>query len=308
MSTPATPARPPAPVPSAAVHEHQVGEVRLTSLVDVAGSFPAPFPAPFTGMTEAQWSTVRRDHPLSLGDGHWTATVRATLISSPGATVLVDTGIGSRERDYARALDTSGRLPDLLAALGTDPDDIDIVVITHPHADHVGWNLTTPAPDAPATPTFPSARYLLHHDAWSGALAESEHPFQGLRYFEENIAPLTALGVADLVDGDAVLAPGISLMDTPGHAPGHVVVHVQSCDEHALIVGDAAVHPLQLTLTHAGFFADTDPSVAATTRETLVERALDLDAVITGAHFPGSGFGRLHRHAHDRVVWHDLAV
>ena len=91
------------------VRHHEVGDVRLTSLLDVAGPFPAPFPAPFTGMTDAQWQSVRRDHPDSLGGEHWTATVRATLITSPDATVLVDTGIGTANRDYARALGTAGR-------------------------------------------------------------------------------------------------------------------------------------------------------------------------------------------------------
>ena len=180
------------------------------------------------------------------------------------------------------------------------------MVITHPHADHVGWKIVDGGPSETTATTFPRARYVMHRDAWTGAVAESAHPFQGMRYFEESIAPLETLGVLDLVDGDAEVAPGVTLVDTPGHAPGHVVVEVTSRGNHALIVGDDAVHPLQLTLTHAGFFADGDPLTAAASRELVVERALGLDGVVTGAHFPGSGFGRLRRREDARVVWRDL--
>jgi glyoxylase-like metal-dependent hydrolase (beta-lactamase superfamily II) len=247
---------------------------------------------------------ARREHPDSLSSQRWTATVRSTLVTTHGRTVLVDSGIGTSDRAYARALGTGGCLPDLLEEVGVARTDIDLVVITHVHADHVGWNLE--GEGAIARAVFPKARYVIHPAAWAAAVSDAAHPEAGMRFFEENVGPLADLGVLDLAAGGVEVAHGVRLVDAPGHTPGHLLVHIESREEHALILGDAAVHPLQLTLPQAGFVFDEDPLQAAHSRRVIVEQALAHDALVTGAHFPGSGFGRL-QSLGGRHVWREIA-
>ncbi|WP_290865725.1 MBL fold metallo-hydrolase [Hamadaea sp.] len=159
-----------------------------------------------------------------------------------GRVVLVDAGIGPADAPSASWAPVPGRLPEELAAAGIDRDDVETVVLTHVHTDHIGWAVTA------GTPYFRNARYLLQ----SADLPR--FAFTG---------ELTAAGQLDLLDGDSRLAPGIEVIATPGHTPGHqsVLVH-----DRLLVTGDLLVHALQLLQPTIEYAHEMDPALARTSR------------------------------------------
>ncbi|MBL1083495.1 MBL fold metallo-hydrolase [Streptomyces actinomycinicus] len=218
-----------------------------------------------------------------------------------GLRVLVDTGIGNGKQranpawhnlhtDYLQRLTTAG----------FPPDSVDLVILTHLHADHVGWN--TREVDGAWLPTFPRARYLTsrtEREFWAG------HPMDEARkqMFRDSVLPVEQAGRLDLLDvppGGAAITPGLRLLATPGHTPGHVAVELSSHGRTALITGDSLHHPLQVAHPHIGACVDTDPQQAETTRRDLLDSLADTDTLLLGTHFPHPTAGHIttHRNAH----------
>ncbi|MGH9794433.1 MAG: MBL fold metallo-hydrolase [Candidatus Acidiferrales bacterium] len=138
------------------------------------------------------------------------------LIRTAGKWILVETGAGDKmEAKFAEmyAIDGPPRLPEQLAARGLRPEDIDIVIDTHLHFDHCGWN--TRIVDGKVAPTFPNARYVLQ----KGELEHAKRPNERDRasYFPENFAPVEAAGQFWLIEGDREVAPGVEVLRVPGH-------------------------------------------------------------------------------------------
>ncbi|MGV9350298.1 MBL fold metallo-hydrolase [Streptomyces spiralis] len=211
-----------------------------------------------------------------------------------GLRILVDTGIGNGKKRANPAwhdLDTD-YLRDLTAA-GFPPDSVDLVILTHLHADHVGWN--TQKTDGDWVPTFPHARYLTsrtEREFWAGYDMEEARE----QMFRDSVIPVEQAGLLDLVDVPAEgvdVAPGLRLLPTPGHTPGHVAVKLTSHGRTALITGDCIHHPVQLAHPAIGACVDIDPEQSETTRRTLLASLADTDTLVLGTHFAPPTAGRV---------------
>ncbi|MFB7593846.1 MBL fold metallo-hydrolase [Streptomyces sp. NPDC056160] len=214
-----------------------------------------------------------------------------------GLRVLVDTGIGNgkeRANPAWHDLDTD-YLRDLTAA-GFPPDSVDLVILTHLHADHVGWN--TRKVDGEWVPTFPHARYLTartEREFWSGYDMEEARE----KMFRDSVIPVEEAGLLDLVDVSAEgfdVAPGLRLLPTPGHTPGHVAVELTSRGRTALITGDCIHHPVQLAHPAIGACVDIDPQQSEASRRQLLASLVGTDTLVLGTHFapPTAGHVVLH--------------
>ena len=168
---------------------------------------------------------------------------------------------------------------------GVDPASIDVVVMTHLHSDHVGWNL-----DATANkPTFPNARYFVPQADWDFFSADLESNTQ-----MKQVTPLKDLGCLELINGEVAITPEITTYPTPGHTPGHQSLLVSSGAEKALVTGDVAHHPAQVDRADWSPVFDTDTSVSAATRAKVMEM-LEADGLTAAfCHFPAP-FGRIMR-------------
>lgn len=208
-----------------------------------------------------------------------------------GLRVLIDTGIGNgkpRANPAWHNLDT-GYL-DRLGAAGFPPESVDLVVMTHLHTDHVGWNTRWHARAGGGTwvPTFPNARYLASHaewDHWAGA--DMEEPRRQM--FRDSLHPVRDAGLLDLVDvpdEGSEVAPGIRLLPTPGHTPGHVAVQLRSAGRAAVITGDCVHHPVQLSHPALTSCVDTDPAQAVRSRQALLAGLAGGEVLLLGSHFP----------------------
>ncbi|MEU8222919.1 MBL fold metallo-hydrolase [Kribbella sp. NPDC048915] len=179
--------------------------------------------------------------------------------------VLVDVGIGPAGGLAAEWLGVSGRLPELLTQVGVEPADVDAVVVTHVHLDHVGW-----ASDG-ARPAFPKAEYVVQR-------AEVEHTRTAPTY-EQLMRPIEETGQLRTVDGEATIS-GLRLLPTPGHTPGHQSV----ITERAILGGDVLVHPAQARWPELTYVYETDPTVATTSRRELLQLAATTGRPIAAAH------------------------
>ncbi|WP_406629904.1 MBL fold metallo-hydrolase [Amycolatopsis sp. WGS_07] len=214
-----------------------------------------------------------------------------------GRKILVDTGVGNgktRANPVWHGLET-GYL-DALAAAGFAPDEVDLVLLTHLHTDHVGWN--TRERDGEWVPTFPSARYVTaraEREFWAGYAMDEPRR----QMFEDSVLPVERAGLLDLVDvpADGVeIVSGVRLLPTPGHTPGHVSVELTSSGETALITGDAVHHPVQFARPEIGASVDIDPAESEKTRRRLMTELADSGTLVLGTHFAPPTGGQLVSH------------
>ena len=273
-----------------------VGTVQVTAVCDVTADFPAPLARAFPQVEAAAWAPWRRRHPGAFGDGdRWRLRDWCFVVRARDRVVLVDTGVGGPGVPGATWIGTPGRLPAELPAAGVEPDEIDLVVLTHLHLDHIGWNLAWDG-DRPR-PRFPRARYLVQRADWELFATGGDEDDRAA--FDRCVAPLQALGVAELLDGDRTLDAELTLLHTPGHTPGSQSLLVSSGTDAALLWGDVANHPAQIGRPDWGPRSDLQPEVARRTRRRLLDR-IETEAMwLVPAHFPET-FGTIARVDGDR--------
>jgi glyoxylase-like metal-dependent hydrolase (beta-lactamase superfamily II) len=204
--------------------------------------------------------------------------------------IMLDTCIGSdRKREFD--IFTNMR-SDFLADLehaGFRPEEIDFVLCTHLHFDHVGWN--TRLVDGCWIPTFPNARYLFARTEWEHWSREPVDP--GDDILGDSVRPILDAGLADLVECDHRVSPSVRLEPTPGHTPGHVCVRIESRGARAVITGDLMHHPLQIADPQIGATFDSDAAAARATRHAFVAGQADADVLVLGTHFATPTGGRI---------------
>ena len=211
------------------------------------------------------------------------------LVRSDGRNILVDTGMGPRVPDAPEGI--WGELLGNLKGGGVTLEEIDTVVLTHLHRDHVGWNLLSDG--GKQVPTFPNARYWVSAaDLEFFRRPENLAPFPTTR---RCVLPLEEMGVLNLMEGEHAISSHLTTMPAPGHTPGHVCIVVSSQGQRALILGDIAHNMVQLHETTWASRADIDPELASATRRSLAERLEREGTLVASGHMPAPGFGRLVR-------------
>jgi glyoxylase-like metal-dependent hydrolase (beta-lactamase superfamily II) len=217
-------------------------------------------------------------------DGYLLQKIQALVIDTGSTVIVVDTCIGN---DKVRANPgwNGLQLPflDDLAAAGYTPEAVDVVVCTHLHVDHVGWN--TRLVDGRWVPTFPNARYLFARPEFEHWRDTGRDGDAGDDVFGDSVQPIVDAGLADLVPVDHQICGEVRLEPTHGHTPGHVSVVIGSGGEQAVITGDMIHTPLQIALPELSSSFDTDPDAARVTRRDFLGRYADGRTLVIGTHF-----------------------
>jgi glyoxylase-like metal-dependent hydrolase (beta-lactamase superfamily II) len=182
-----------------------------------------------------------------------------------------------------------------LAIAGLRPEDIDVVVCTHLHMDHIGWNTRRVA--GHWEPTFPNATYYFETNELSHALHQAELKPGAHPWILDSVVPVVEAGAARAVAADERLDDDVTLVPAAGHTVGHVAVRVSRGGPAALFVGDLLHSPLQLARPDLAMRADHDPVQARLSRERVLEQACDTDTVVLPAHVPLGQAGRIERAA-----------
>ncbi|MBC2866329.1 MBL fold metallo-hydrolase [Streptomyces mexicanus] len=272
-----------------------LGDVEVVRILE----WHEPF-LPTSSMFPTAAADVWKDNEHWLAPDHWepdgdlaVLALQSWVLRSAGGTVLVDTGAGNgRERPgmgpfhHARS-DFLG----LLARAGVRPQDVDVVVNTHLHVDHVGWN--TVDADGQWIPAFPNAQYLIPaaddfhfgpDNAYGGGAQEVDRLIH-----EDSIAPVHQAGQAVLWDGHHRIDEHLVLESAPGHTPGSSVLRLASGSDRAVFVGDLLHSPVQILHPCCNSSACLAPEQAVASRRRILGRAADERELVFPAHFGGAG-------------------
>ena len=260
----------------------KVGNVELVSVSD---GYPirSPF-IPFPDTTIEQW----REFPELLKEGDQIGSrYGTTAVRSGGKLIIVDTGLQAPD----------GILMEDMKAKGVDREAVDLVVFTHLHPDHVGWNLTD------GRPTFPNARYLIPQRDWDywtkpEVVRDAEH-------ITNQVLPLQEYNVIDFMGDDYMITDELTTVSTPGHTPGHVSIAIASQGERAYILGDVAHNPAQAHYTDWCPIFDVEPDLSRKTRHQVLDMLEAQGILVSAGHFPDPGFGHFVR-SKSRRVWQGI--
>lgn len=264
-----------------------IGELRVTEVVEMATVSSVHFIIPEA--TAENLLTIPWARPGGASvegyitdEGKARMTIRSLIIESGNQTILVDTCLGNdKERNVPMWSQRSGPFLDDLAAAGFTPESIDIVLCTHLHVDHVGWN--TRLVDGEWVPTFPNARYLFGEIEWAHWSNSGDE--EDVALMADSVRPIFDAGLVDLVPTDHEVAAGVTLEPTPGHTPGHVSVRLRSGSDEAVITGDLSHHPSQLAHPEWGSSVDVDQQQSEATRRAFFAANADRAVLVLGTHW-----------------------
>jgi glyoxylase-like metal-dependent hydrolase (beta-lactamase superfamily II) len=250
----------------------KIGEIEISVVNDGEGALPSTY------IPKLDWEAHKG---LLDADGNFAIALGCFLIRSKDRTILVDAGLGPVTFPPFRG----GDLPGNLAAAGVQPDDIDLVLITHLHLDHIGWLAQN------GEPYFRNATIRFGEKDLDQFIRRDDP--------EPMTAPVVKVledaGRIETVSGNTVVAPGIDMIDTPGHTLGHMSVVVSSGTQRAFMLGDAIACPAQLEDSEWAAMSDIDADLSSRSREALYRELEGTDDVMVGAHFPDLEFGRVLR-------------
>lgn len=267
------------------MHTVSVGSVEITALLD------APFlqnPRVLAPDHAEELAAELRD---SLNErGLCVGAVTCYLIRAAGRLVLVDTGIGPRRRPGFPA----GHLDEALHAAGVKPEEIDAVVHTHLHTDHIGWN-TYDTEDGRTEVFFPKAQFVIQQGEWGFWMTPEMLAEPRNAALRECIAPLRDSGRIHFTQGEESFGEHLVFISVPGHTPGHVAVGIASAGERAVIIGDASHHPFHVTHPDWATPLDWDPRMAAASRDRLYDLAANDGRLVLGGHWAHPGWGHIIR-------------
>ena len=274
------------------MYHFKIGRFECTAVSDGTLTYTPPtFPPPatllFANAPKERLEQMLLEHNLQPEQWvEWTSPYICLVVKTDDHLVLVDTGAGG-------LASTTGRLMQNLREARIAPEDIDTVILTHGHPDHIGGNI-----DAGGNPAFPNARYVIWKDEWDFWTSEQaeqkldEHVREILvKFARENLPPIQ--GKVDLFNLEKEIVPGISAVAAPGHTPGHMALEISSDGELLLCIADAALHPIHLEQLDWHAAVDFAPDQAVATRRKILHRAADQKALILAFHFPFPGIGRI---------------
>jgi glyoxylase-like metal-dependent hydrolase (beta-lactamase superfamily II) len=278
-------------------HVHTVGEARIARVQDCVLESFSP------GQLLPEW---REDHRKLLErmpetttpDGqHLLLSVHSWVVWNGGKTIVVDTGAGNdKARPFARYFDHL-KTPYLarLRQIGVLPEEVDYVLHTHLHVDHVGWN-TMLAGDRWA-PTFPNARHVFSAREYAWFTDPANRTDRNRTSFQvqaDSVTPVVEAGLADMIDvtGEEVI-PGFFFHPTPGHSVDHASIVLESGGVRALFPGDLLHHPVEVLAPELLTVFDPEPERTLRSRRWALDFAADSKATIFSSHFPATSAGRI---------------
>ncbi len=231
---------------------------------------------------------------IEPGTDRLVLAVQSYLLRTPRHTILLDACTGNDKRRKFHEpwnMRSSMAYLERLAAAGIRPEEIDYVMCTHMHADHVGWN--TRLVDGRWVPTFPNARYVFSKVEWDFwyAFYEAGKTHVGDGALADSVLPVVEAGMAEIVEQDHALDDQVWLEPMHGHTPGHTGVHLRSNGSEAVMCGDVVHHPLHLKHPEWYSTGDSDRDQAAATRRRFLETYADTATLVMTAHFPSPSAG-----------------
>lgn len=285
------------------MNQWQIGNVKITRVIEmeVAGGtkFILPQATP-ERILDMPWLIPH----FADSEGKLVMSIHALVVETLNNKMIIDTCIGN---DKQRSIPTwtNLKLPFLedLQDAGYDRHEIDMVMCTHLHVDHVGWNTMLVGDEW--LPTFPNARYLIgrkEYEYWD--TADPGELNGGV--MDDSVRPIFNAGLVDLVEMDHQVCEEIRFEPTTGHTPGHVSIHIESKGEEALITGDCIHHPCQIEKIEWASSADYDQEASTATRHQLLAKYADKDILIIGTHFATPTAGHLKSNGEN--YWLDIGA
>lgn len=273
-----------------------LGDIKVDRVLEFEGPLFSPsvlFPKSTAAAIESHRSWLEHNL-LEPKSGQLILAFNTFVVRTARRTIIVDTCGGNDKPRPQKSRYHMKKWPYLkkLAALGIRPEDVDFVLFTHLHVDHVGWN--TRLSNGRWVPTFPNAQYLFVREEWE---YWQEHyntdAFTDDPYYEDSITPVIATGQAKFIESNYSFEGGIWLEPTPGHTPGHVCVHISSGGAEAVMSGDLMHHPLQCAEPSWNSCFCVATEKARVSRYAFLERYANTDTLIMPAHFPTPSVGKI---------------
>ena len=278
-----------------------IGEVKVTKIVESESLLDIPEAFSKASLEEVQRLDWLKPHFVT-DDWQGKLSVHALVVETPDLTIVVDTCVGN-DRDrlaYEAHNNLRTAFMEDFEAAGFDRQKVDVVLCTHLHFDHVGWNTMKQGDEW--VPTFPNARYLFNRaefEHWREAQDDvTEDMFLNVQKntFIDSVKPVIDAGLVDLVDENHKVCDEVSFQPTPGHSAGHVCVRLRSQGEEAFITGDMVHHPCQFANAEWSMASvDYDSDMATATRVRVYDEIADRPVLVIGTHFPGVTAGRVKR-------------
>ncbi len=275
-----------------------VGGIRIDRIVEQEEPFFDPlffFPKLTKELLDENrpWLEPRFHDPVS---GKMILCIQSYLVRTGKHTILVDSCVGNHKPRPTRPFwdqMKSDRYEKSLAAAGVTVGDIDYVMCTHLHTDHVGWN--TKLENGRWVPTFPKAKYVFAERELAHWTERHAKEPQSFPWITDSVLPIVEAKREEIVKSDFAFNGLVSLVPTPGHSFDHYSVKVGKKGQDAIITGDMVHSPLQMKYPEMGMMADWDSEQAGRSRRSLFGQVCDTSTLVCTAHFPSPSAGRIVR-------------